>query len=39
VNSISVAATDESTRMDVVEDVSETLLVEDVIAAEVVNSV
>jgi hypothetical protein len=38
-NSISVAATDESTRMDVVEEVRETLLVLEVIAAEVESSV
>lgn len=39
VNSISVAATDASTRMDVVDEVSETLLVLEVMAAEVVSSV
>ena len=39
VNSISVAATDASTRIDVVDEVNVTLLVLEVIAAEVVSSV
>jgi len=38
-NSISVAATDASTRIDVVDEVNVTLLVLEVIAAEVVSSV